>query len=178
MNADGKEPTTLTTEKQSYLWMVRAPQSNQLAYISRTLEESGTTVSPKAVLKVVDGTSGEVRELSRPEEHVTAFFWSPDGARLAYLTYDGAYQPDGPRAWHIIELAGGAAQDFATFQPSAAFIGLQAHFDAYTFSFSPWSPDSSQLAYGADDGVYVLDVAAGSSSKATEGSLGVWVGGK
>jgi TolB protein len=170
VNADGKEPTTLATEKQAYVWMVRAPQSDQLAYISRSLDES--------VLKVVDGASGEVRALSRPEEHVSAFFWSPDGARIAYLTYDGDYQAEGPRAWHIIELAGGTVQDFATFQPSLAFVGLQVYFDAYTFSFSPWSPDSSRLAYGVEDGVYVLDVAAGSATKAAEGSLGVWVGGK
>ena len=59
-----------------------------------------------------------------------------------------------------------------------AFAGLQSFFDAYTFSFSPWSPDSSRIAYGAQDGVYVLDLAAGRAAKATDGALGMWVGGK
>jgi TolB protein len=173
VNADGKEPTTLVIEKQAYLWMVRAPKSDQIAYIARTLGDSG-----EAVLKVVDGASGAVRAISRPEEHVTAFFWSPDGTRIAYLTHDGAYEAEGPRAWHIIEIDGGAVRDFETFQPSTAFAGLQVYFDAYTFSLSPWSPDGSRLAYGAEDGVYVLDIAAGSATKTAEGILGVWVGGK
>jgi Tol biopolymer transport system component len=173
VNADGKEPTTLVVEKQAYLWMVRAPNSDRIAYIARALDESGA-----AVLKLVDGTSGAVQVLSRTTEHVTAFFWSPDGARIAYLTHEGAYEAAGPRTWHIIEVDGGAVRDFETFQPSGAFVGLQVYFDAYTFSLSPWSPDSSRLAYGAENGVYVLDVAAGSATKAAEGTLGVWVGGK
>jgi hypothetical protein len=69
-------------------------------------------------------------------------------------------------------------RDFETFKPSLAFIGLQVYFDAYTFSFSPWSPDGSRIAYGASDGVYVLDVAAGRAFKAGEGTIGMWVGGR
>ena len=74
--------------------------------------------------------------------------------------------------------ADGAVRDFESFKPSAAFAGLQVYFDAYTFSFSPWSPDGSRIVYGADDGVYVLDVAAGRAFRAADGALGVWVGGK
>jgi TolB protein len=173
VTADGKEPTTLVTEKQAFLRLVRAPNSDQIAYIARTLDTAGT-----AVLKLVDGASGAARTLSRADEHVTAFFWSPDGTRVAYLTYDGAYRPDGPRAWHIVDLAGGAVRDFETFTPSPSFAGLQIYFDAYTFAFSPWAPDGSRIAYGTQDGVYVLDVAAGRAAKASEGTMGMWVGGK
>jgi TolB protein len=173
VNADGKEPTTLVAEKQAHLWLVRAPNSDQIAYLTRTLGVTDT-----AALKLVDGDSGATRTLSRANEHVTAFFWSPDGTRIAYLTHDGTYRPDGPRAWHIVDLEGGAVHDFETFNPSPAFVGLQVYFDAYTFSFSPWSPDGSRIAYGAEDGVYVLDVAAGRAFKATEGTMGMWVGGK
>jgi TolB protein len=171
VTADGKEPTTLVEEKKAYLWLVRAPTSDQIAYVARTIDK------PEAgVLKMVDGTGGAARTLSRSEENVTAFFWSPDGTRIAYLTFDNADRQE--LAWHIVDIAGGAARDFEAFQPSKAFAELQNYFDAYTFSFSPWSPDSSRIAYGAEDGVYVLDVAAGRAFKATDGTMGMWVGGK
>jgi TolB protein len=171
VNADGKEPTTLVEEKQAYLWMVRAPNSDQIAYVARTFGK------PEAgVLKLVDGAGGQARTISRPEQNVTAFFWSPDGTRIAYLTFDNTARP--ALSWHIVDAAGGTGRDFEAFQPSRAFAELQNYFDAYTFSFSPWSPDSSRIVYGADDGVYVLDVAAGRAFKATDGTMGVWVGGK
>jgi TolB protein len=173
VGADGKEVVTLATEKQAYLWLVRAPNSDRLAYIVRPLAEDKV-----AQLKLVDGSSGEARTLSRPEESVTAFFWSPDGARVAYLTHTGAYRPDGERTWHIVDVDGGTVRDFEPFKPSVAFAGLQVYFDAYTFSFSPWSPDGSRIAYGADDGIYVIDVAAGRAFRAADGTLGMWVGGK
>jgi hypothetical protein len=103
--------------------------------------------------------------LSQQGDHVTAFFWSPDGTQIAYLTYTDAYDHEGQRTWHIVDIARGTIRDLATFKPSAAFVGLQDFFDAYTFSFSPWSPDSSRIAYGAQDGVYVLDLAAGRAAK-------------
>ena len=78
----------------------------------------------------------------------------------------------------IVDITNGAIRDLATFQPSAAFVGLQDYFDAYTFSFSPWSPEGGQLAYGADDGVYIIDTAAGSATKKAEGALGMWLGGR
>jgi TolB protein len=171
VNADGKEPTTLVEEKKAYLWLVRAPNSDQIAYVARTIDKPSS-----GVLKLVDGAGGAARTLSRSEENVTAFFWSPDGQRIAYLTFADADRP--VLAWHIVGVEGGAARDFEAFRPSKAFAELQNYFDAYTFSFSPWSPDSSRIAYGAEDGVYVLDVAAGRAFKATDGTMGIWVGGK
>jgi TolB protein len=171
VNADGKEPTTLVEEKKAYLWLVRAPNSDQIAYVTRTIDKPEI-----GALKLVDGAGGQARTLSRPEENVTAFFWSPDGTRIAYLTFDNTDRPE--LTWHIVDAAGGEGRAFEAFQPSKAFAELQNYFDAYTFSFSPWSPDGSRIAYGAQDGVYVLDVAAGRAFKATDGTMGMWVGGK
>jgi len=171
VSAEGKQPTMLVREEKSDLRIIRAPNSDQIAYSIRGVAGFGP-------LKLIDGAGGPARLLSREEDHVTAFFWSPDGTRIAYLTYADAYEPAGQRAWHIVDTDSGAIRDLATFTPSAAFVGLQAFFDAYTFSFSPWSPDGTQLAYGADDGVYIIDTVSGSAAKQTEGVLAMWLGGR
>src|SRR5262245_54992489 len=101
VTADGKEPTTLVEEKKAYLWMVRGPTSDQIAYVARALDK------PEAgVLKLVDGAGGAARTLSRAEQNVTAFFWSPDGTRIAYLTFDDTDRPE--LSWHVLDVAGGA----------------------------------------------------------------------
>lgn len=171
VSADGKDPQMLVREEQADLRIIRAPSSDQLAYMVLKTDGFGP-------LKLIDGAGGAARTLSRDGEHVTAFFWSPDGKQIAYLTHDGAFTPEGKRTWHVVDLAGGTVRDFATFQPSSALIGLQVFFDAYTFSFSPWSPESTRLAYGADDGVYLIDLAAGTTTKKAEGTLAMWVGGR
>jgi len=169
--ADGKDPVMLAREDQADLRIIRAPNSDQIAYLALSASGFGP-------LKLVDGAGGPAKVLSRAADHVTAFFWSPDGQRIAYLTHDGEFDPQGQRTWHIVDIASGAIRDFGSFQPSAAFAGLQTFFDAYTFSFSPWSPEGSRLAYGADDGVYLLDVAAGTAAKQADGTLAMWVGGR
>jgi TolB protein len=171
VTAAGKEPTMLVREEQADLRIIRAPSSDQIAYMVVGVKGFGP-------LKLIDGAGGTARMLSHAGDHVTAFFWSPDGKQIAYLTHDGEYVHQGPRTWHVVDVASGTVRDLATFQPSAAFVGLQDFFDAYTFSFSPWSPEGTRLAYGAADGVYVIDIADGSATKKSDGALGMWLGGK
>jgi TolB protein len=171
VTTEGKDPVMLVSEEQADLRMVRAPNSDKIAYMVRSPLGYGA-------LKLVDTGGGQARVLSRGGEQVTAFFWSPDGTRIAYLTHEGVFLPGGERTWHIVDLDSGTVRDFETFQPSEAFAGLQSFFDAYLFSFSPWAPDGSRIAYGAKDGVYVLDTAAGRSSKMSDGALGMWIGGE
>jgi TolB protein len=164
-------------EEKADLRIIRAPNSDQIAYMSLGLDGFGP-------LKLIDGAGSSAadgrsaRLLSEAGDRVTAFFWSPDGKQIAYLTYDGEYVHDGLRTWHVVDVVSGTIRDLATFEPSEAFVGLQDFFDAYTFSFSPWSPEGTRLAYGAADGVYIIDIAAGSATKRADGSLGMWVGGR
>jgi TolB protein len=173
VSAEGNDPTTLVREEKSDLRIVRAPDSDQIAYMVVDLQAQAF-----GPLKLIGGDGGTARMLSREGEHVTAFFWSPDGKQIAYLTYEGRFNRQGMRTWHVVETASGTVRDLGAFQPSSAFVGLQDFFDAYTFSFSPWSPASNQLAYGAEDGVYVLDLGTGAAAKKSDGALGMWVGGK
>jgi len=164
--ADGTAPLALASERTAAIIFLRSPASDRLAY---------TTISPAGpgALKLVDGAGGEVRTLSRPDEGVVAFFWSPDGARIAYLTTE----PGGalPRfTWHVAELASGTISDLVSFAPSQAFAALVNFFDAYAISLDLWSPDGRQVVYGADDGVYVLDVVSGKAERRAAGVLGMW----
>lgn len=172
VSADGRETVVLAREEQADLRIVRSPSADKLAYMVRTPKGFGG-------LKLIDGVGSTARVLSRAEEKVTAFFWSPDGGSIAYLTHDGSYRMAGERTWHVVDISSGRVRDFETFTPSVAFggMGLEAFFDAYIFSFSPWSPDNSRIAYGTRDGVYVLDIATGRSTRMADGVLGMWVGG-
>jgi TolB protein len=166
--ADGSDPKVIASEKRAAMIFSRDPASEQLAYI---------TVGPDGfgALKVVDGAGGAPRPLSRPGEQVPAFFWAPDGARIAYLTFE-TRQGQVPRfTWHLVERDGGAVRDLASFTPSQAFAALVSFFDAYAISLELWSPDGALLVYGSDDGVYALDIASGEPRRRADGVLGLWV---
>lgn len=168
VSADGSDPQPVASEKQAAILFSRAPDSDHLAYV---------TVGPNGfgALKVVDGAGGEVRTLSRPDEAIPAFFWSPDGSRIAYLTF--ARQDGGPPqfTWHLVDREGGAVRDLASFTPSQAFAALVGFFDAYAISLDLWSPDGRAIVYASDDGVYALDVASGEPERRADGVLGLWV---
>ena len=101
---------------------------------------------------------------------IVAFFWSPDGERLAVLRADisrlgpqGRLSParwnpsPAPQssnlrlAWSVIHVADGAALDFPSFRPTDAFLLLIPYFDQYAQSLSLWSPDGRQLVYADVD---------------------------
>jgi TolB protein len=100
-------------------------------------------------LYVVDLASARTRELtSKP---VMAFFWSPDGSKLAYLVTDESENILRLR-WQVWD--GDESKPYAAMVPSRTF--LQAYlifFDQYARSMTIWSPDSSAFAYAALDPV-------------------------
>src|SRR5215212_4435548 len=100
VSAEGKEPTMLVREEKSDLRIIRAPKSDQIAYSIRGVAGFGP-------LKLIDGAGGTARMLSHQDEHVTAFFWSPNGTQIAYLTYADAYDHEGRRTWHIVDITSG-----------------------------------------------------------------------
>jgi TolB protein len=161
-------PQTIASEKQAAMLFSRAPDSDRLAYVTVGADGFGA-------LKVVDGSGGEVRTLSRPDEAIPAFFWSPDGTQIAYLTFARG-EDTAPRfTWHLVGRDGGAVRDLVSFTPSQAFAGLVGYFDAYAISLELWSPDGRSIVYGSDDGVYALDIASGAPTRRSDGVLGIWV---
>jgi TolB protein len=166
--ADGSGPQPLASEKMAAMLFLRAPTSDEIAYVTVGADGFGA-------LKLV-GMDGTLTTLSRPDERVPAFFWSPDGTRIAYLTGTPTSGNAPPRFnWHVVDRASGDVSDLGSFTPSRAFVAMVGFFDAYALSFDLWSPDSRRLIYGADDGVYVVDVASGATQRHADGVLGMWV---
>lgn len=90
-----------------------------------------------------------------------AFSWSPDGARLAYLTPVSG----GLFRWSVWD--GDRTVDFAPFRLKRLYLrDYLPFFDQYARSSTMWAPDSSAFAFaggllGGPTGVFVQPVAEG-----------------
>lgn len=117
-----------------------SPDSQQVAYV---VTDAAVSMAALGSLYVVDMNSLATRELTtRP---TVAFFWSPDGSKLAYLTAENSSQ--GLRfRWNVWD--GAASRDYGSFLPSRLFFqNYLAFFDQYAQSMNLWAPDGSAFAY-------------------------------
>jgi TolB protein len=111
--------------------------------------------------------------------NVLAFFWSPAGTKLAYLTgalvepssigrAGGLAAPARAQrrtlqvTWHVFDLDHDRTIDLNTFEPTESFLYLIQYFDQFAQSVALWSPDSRSLVYTGqpligERGVYVID---------------------
>jgi dipeptidyl aminopeptidase/acylaminoacyl peptidase len=128
-------------------------------------------------VEVVDLDTGAVaRWYSGP---VVAFFWSPDGARLAWAAVDWS---NVELQWQVAE-GPGRGRRIAAFRPSVPFGSTLAFFDQYAPTTGLWSPDSRALVFagwvgGLVDGpsrVWVADAgAAGDPRAVADGVMASW----
>lgn len=107
-----------------------------------------------------------------------AFFWSPDGAALYFLTVE----PEGGQPWLQVNIwDGDRVHRFARFVPSPSFAREYLPFaDQYMQSMNFWSPDSQAIVYvgQAEDGtagVWVQPVQEGAeASLVVAGTFATW----
>ena len=90
------------------------------------------------------GTSHSVVELDLP---VLAFFWSPDGTKIALVTLS---DKQGALAWALYDVASDERMRLVDFAPSAEQLTVFQFFDQYAYSHSVWSPDSSSIVFAGD----------------------------
>ncbi|GIV83679.1 MAG: hypothetical protein KatS3mg052_0686 [Candidatus Roseilinea sp.] len=185
----GKPLRTLTDfeGRISFAW---SPTGAQVAYVVHADErESG---GPLTVLEVNTGAKKVIS--NKP---VVAFFWSPDGQRIA--SFSSASATDIPQGFkgfdftppldvpymllETINPEDGNARGLFYFAPTAAFQRLAAEFDRYSRSVTIWSPDSRKLVftltYGNANSTrdYVLETEASGSINPRvlgNGSLAFW----
>jgi TolB protein len=112
-------------------------------------------------ISLLDAETGLLEPLV--DESALAFFWSPDGRRIAYLTFAPrggeiagpqgasvqvrAEQQRPPRfTLKVVEVADGRVVDLGAFVPSRLFVQqFLPFFDQYALSHRIWSPGSEAL---------------------------------
>lgn len=125
-----------------------SPDSTRVAYISG---KQAMNAGALGELHVVD--IGTLEETVK-EENVYAFFWSPNGEKLAYfiplLTNQAA---DGTQTetqqlalrLNMLDVATGESKELFTYQPTEQFANVLPYFDQYHHSVTIWSPDNNNL---------------------------------
>lgn len=191
--ADGQRHTVPHRGLAAMSW---SPTADLLAFISPAAD-GPFFFGP---LRLLDVETGAVDTLTN--ETVLAFFWSPDGRTIAYLTRNddsprpqanassvlvGNGRPQGHPAvllrLALVDVASGARQTLATFQPTAVFLTqFIPFFDQYALSHRLWSPASDALVLpmvdeGGQEGIYVVSAAgetAGERRFVAPGSMAFW----
>ena len=93
---------------------------------------------------VTVGSSQGVVELDLP---VLAFFWAPDGTKIALVTLS---EKQGALSWALYDVETDERIRLVDFAPSAEQLTMFQFFDQYAYSHSVWSPDSSSIVFSGD----------------------------
>ena len=154
---DGPDERLLTAVP-GFAYFAYAPRGNRIAVLK------SATPGPAAdgELTIIDTRSGS--ETALPHGDVIAFFWAPNGQRIAYLVPARAAQEQGleldprfarqPRLFYaelrVADVRRGTSWRVVQFPISEGFLRLHLpFFDQYLRSTSIWSPNSRFLTYAA-----------------------------
>ena len=122
-----------------FLW---SPTANEIAYTELGTGRS-LGIPTYAGLTVFDADSGESRQITTRE--ILAFFWSPDGSKIAYVVVD---RRTSKISWYVNDRSGRSEKKLTDFIPSHEQLFVMfAFFDQYSYSNRLWSPDSQALVY-------------------------------
>jgi Tol biopolymer transport system component len=190
--ADGEARTVLIDDLSGPASFAWSPDASKVAALNGL-----------NTLSITDVRSGA--EIARaPQGQIVAFFWSPGGDRVAFLsltpaaqprsevetfgtnghTEKAAYPPEQANApaltWYVLEVASKTVTALAAFNPTRDMVYYLNFFDQFSRSHSLWSPDGRYLVYGATavDGspeVLLADTRTpGQTIRVGDGAIGVW----
>ncbi|MCL0053394.1 hypothetical protein M1N45_00140 [Dehalococcoidia bacterium] len=128
----------------AFMW---SPDGTQIAVADQSVLRA--PVYDRLMLAPVEG--GQVTTLvSGPSSsEVWAFFWSPAGDRLAWVSVNAEVRE---LEWVVSSSDGSDAKKLFSFQPSAEVFIMLSFFDQYGYSHSPWSPDGKFLVVAGSKG--------------------------
>lgn len=137
-----------------------SPDGRRLAFAVRG-PRGMTPDDAFAPARIVDLATGEVTVAGPRTLFTKAFYWSPDGGRLAYLNALDSGAASSLSQWRLFDVEANEDRGLAAFQPTATFETLTTFFDQFGQSHPLWSPDGRYLTYAAvADGeahVWLLD---------------------
>ncbi|MFZ0887240.1 MAG: hypothetical protein WA005_02200 [Candidatus Binataceae bacterium] len=135
---DGKNPkpiAKLLPGESSFVW---SPDSRHLAF-------STAQLPPNTVfdgISIVDIADGSIRKIVN--EDVAAFYFSPDGNRLAYI----GVPPQRPYfTWNVIDLRTPKKRELAKFVATTEGTIAARYFEQLSLSHTIWAPDSSAFVF-------------------------------
>ncbi len=123
-------------------------------------------------LWLFDTTAREPERIA--DDPVLAFFWSPDGSHVAYIT--SSEYAEGSIRWAVLEVSSKETVYLSDFRPTQEQLIAFMFFDQYGQSHPPWSPDGSLLLFAGEVGARTArtPLSPGESNKlytvATDGS--------
>lgn len=169
-----------------------SPDGQWIAY--QQIEDARMVPLGHVFLVSATERGGAARRLTR--DPALAFFWSPDGRRLAILVPSlGEEEPTtrgpglaAPTAqagelllrWWLVDIPDGRLRPLVAFPPTRSFLLVIPYFDQYAQSIRFWSPDSRYLVYSSQEseqraGIWVADVEGRESPRRLgDGVLAVW----
>lgn len=103
-------------------------------------------------LWVVNADTGDETQVA--DERVLAFFWSPDGGRIAYVTPSDA--AEGSLRWAVVGADGADVHYLADFRPTQEQMTAFMFFDQYGQSHPRWSSDGASLLFAGALGYQII----------------------
>jgi TolB protein len=172
---DGSEVITVVGNGDTvFTW---SPNGNQAAYMIRA-NEKDPFYGP---IHIYDLQTRATRRVTDVGLRYLAHFWSPDGRKLAYLTWV-PLRNDELMQWRVFDLDSNTDRGFALFNPTPFMRYAIASFNQYAQSHRFWSPDGRYLVFARrdtenQDSVWVVDTweeGDGEPIRIDEGSIGYW----
>ncbi len=126
---------SLAVGDSTFIW---SPDSHHLAYSTTLIPHDPVFQG----IRLVDSTDASERILTK--DPVAAFFFSPDGKFLAYISVpeDKPYY-----VWHVIDLKTGKDRELGKFISTQEEATAYRFFGQLALSHRIWSPDSSAIVY-------------------------------
>jgi len=175
---EGEQATVLDSAVDSQVVFSWSPDGSQVAY-ARRQQSTDPFFAP---IHIYDTKTGQSNRLTDVDLRIQGFFWSPNGDRLAYLTWLPLPNATWTQ-WRVYDLENNKDRGFKTFNPSPQMHFVMSSFNQYAQSHNFWSPDGRYLVYANRDEqlidrVWIIDTLDNESgTEATQigyGSFGTW----